>query len=307
VEVQHRILEYSGSPLIGTLKAELDKMGVPYQVTVHGSIGGVELSSIEFTVGESDPLYPHFAELIKKFGFYVQSGVRFSEQEIDEAEWLAVRVGGFQYPQPEDTYMEATYDISSYCPHCGMGAVQNNPFRLKSDFRQNAARFLGLHWVFDEVFVRPEVKSMLEQSAIAGIGFLPPVHHRTGQPIETVYQMIVRTIAEPGLVTDGLQPVTCRDNNEEGFSQRTSGSAHGMSRRLEDYAFCGRVKYHYPTTTMLAFTRSSLEGLPDVAKSYEFIGSGAGAHRLILVTRRFVDLVKRCGVRGMQLTPIRVL
>lgn len=307
MEVRHRILEFSGSARYGILKAELGKIGVPYLLKVHGSIGGVEKSSIEYTVSESDPLYPHFAELIEKYGFWVQTGVHFSEQDIDEAEWFYATVGEFQYPQPEDTYIETTYDISSYCPHCGMGRAQNKPFRLRSDFKQKTARFFGLHWVFDEVFVRPDVKRILEQSAVGDVRFLSPVHHRTGQPIEAVFQMMVGTIAEPGLITEGLPPVTCRENNEEGFPQRTLGETHGISGLLEDYGFCGRVKYHHPTRAVIAFARSSLEGLPDIVKSHEFFGSGAGAHRLILVRRGFVDLIKRHRLRGMGFTPIRAL
>jgi hypothetical protein len=306
MEMRHRILEFSNGPQYGILKAELDKIGARYQIKVLGSVGGVETRSIEFTVGENDPLYPRIAELIEKHGFYVQTGIYYGQQDINEAEWLVAQVGEFQYPQPEDTYIEATYDISAYCPHCGMGAVQNNPFRLRFDFKQRAARLLGLFWVHDEIFVRPEVKSVLEQSQIGDIQFLQPVHHRTGQPIETVYQMIVRTIADPGLLTRGLQPVTCREDNEEGFPQERWGAAHGISRSFEDYTFCDRVKYQYPRTTMIAFARTSLEGLPDIAKSNEYFGSGGAAERLILVSRRFVDLIKRYKLRGLKLTPIRV-
>jgi hypothetical protein len=135
MEIRHRILEFSNSPQYGILKAELDKIGAQYQIKVLGSVGGVETRSIEFTVGESDPLYPRIAELIEKHGFYVQTGVYYSQQDINEAELLMAQVGEFQYPQPEDTYIEATYDISAYCPYCGMGAVQNNAFRLRFDFK----------------------------------------------------------------------------------------------------------------------------------------------------------------------------
>jgi hypothetical protein len=92
MEVRHRIIELSSGDRFRVLKAELDKIGAPYEVKVLGSIGGVETRSIELTVGESDPLYPHIARLIEKHGFYVQAGVHFTEQDIDEAEWLYATV-----------------------------------------------------------------------------------------------------------------------------------------------------------------------------------------------------------------------
>jgi hypothetical protein len=306
MEIRHRILAFSGSAEYGIMKAELERIGAKYEIHVLGSIGGVEHTSLEFTVAKGDPLYPQVAELIERHGFYAQTGVHYSEQEISEAEWLTAEVGEFQYPQPEDTYIEATYDISTYCPHCGIGAAQSSPFRLKSDFQQKRAKFLGLHWVFDEVFVRPEVRAILEELAIGDVRFLHPVHHRTGQPIETVYQMVIRTTARPGLVTEGLQPVACREDNEE-VLQRRAGEAFGLSTDLEQYGFCGRSKYHYPQAKQLAFTRPSLSGLPDIVKSNEYFGSGAEAHRLILVNRRLADLVKRHRFRGLKLTPIRLL
>ena len=77
--------------------------------------------------------HPHVAKLIEKYGFHVQTGVRFSEQDINEAEWLAADVGAFQYPQPEDTYIEATYRRFRLLSSVQNGrCADRNAFRLKS-------------------------------------------------------------------------------------------------------------------------------------------------------------------------------
>ncbi len=219
MEVRHRILEFNSSPKYERLQKELDKLGAAYKIETLGSIGDKEHRSIEFTISESDPLFPVISELIGKYNFYAQVGVYYSQKDIEAAEWVHATVGEYQYPQPEDgfRYLEATYDASDYCARCGMGAVQVRPFRLKCDFKQKSSRFLGLHWVHDEVFVRPEVKAIFEEEQISGIEFSHPVHHKSGENIDSVYQIIAQTIAEAGLVTEGLSTVTCRVNNEESY------------------------------------------------------------------------------------------
>jgi hypothetical protein len=303
MEVRHRILQFNNSPKYEQLRKELDKLGAAYKIEILGSIGGKESRSIEFTVSENDPLFPVISELIEKYDFYTQTGVYYSQQDIEAAEWVYATVGEYQYPQPEDEYRETTYDTSDYCARCGMGAVQVRPFQLKRDFKQKSSRFLGLHWVHDEVFVRPEVKAIFEKANISGVEFSHPVHVKSSEDIEGVYQIAIQTIAEPGLVTEGLSPVTCKVNNEESYVEGVGR----IKNRLGDYPYCSRVKYHFPRTDTIKFRGDSLAGLPDIAKSHEYFGSGAAANRLILMRSRVVKLVKEYKLRGLKFIPIEVV
>lgn len=305
MQIRHRIVEFSGNDEYDVLKAELDRIGACYRVSRTGVVRGVESWALEWAVLETDPLYPQYAKLTENLGLWDQVGVYHSPQEIAQAEWLYAAAGEYQYPQPEDTYIEATYDISAYCAHCGMGARQNNPFRLRADFTQKSA-FLGLHWEHDVLFVRPAVRAGIEPW-LSGIEFLRPVVHQTERPIETVYQLLIPPLDGPGLDTEGLQSVTCVQNNEEAYVQRESGKPFGISGDLTDYAFCGRVKYQYPRTTEITFSRASLSGVPEIVRSVEYFGSGAAAHHLILVSRRVADAIQQNGWRGLKLTPVRVL
>lgn len=305
MQIRHRIVEFSGSDQYDVLKAELDRLGARYRISRTGVVHGVESWALECIVLETDPLYPYYAELAENLGLWDQVGVYHSPQEIAQAEWLYAVAGEYQYPQPEDTYIEATYDISAYCPHCGMGARQINPFRLRTDFTQKSA-FLGLHWEHDVLFVRPAVRAGFEQW-LSGIEFLHPVVHRTERPIETVYQLVIPTLDGPGLVTEGLQSVTCVQNNEEAYVQRESGKPFGISGDLADHPFCGRVKYHHPSTTEITFLRASLAEAPHTVKCIEYFGSGAAAHHLILVSRRMADAIQQNRWRGLKLTPVRLV
>src|SRR4051812_22489908 len=79
----------------------------------------------------------------------------FTKTELDGAEWLQLSaLGHHGYPQPEEGYQEATYNVSDYCPTCGIGGVQSAPFRLRTEFEASHSQIVQLNWVFDEFFLR---------------------------------------------------------------------------------------------------------------------------------------------------------
>jgi len=283
------------------LKIELDKIGATYSLHLLGRIGGKESYSIEFYISENDPRCPYIQDLIIKYQFQVQTGMYYSEQDIASAEWLYANAGEYQYPQPEDgSYLQATYEISNYCMRCGMGATQNRPFRLKMDFKQRTNQFLGLHWVFDEIFIRPIAKSIIEDEGVTGIEYIHPVLDRTSEAVETVFQMKIKTTVRPGMITDDLNTVTCKENNEE-------WKFGGIRKGLEGYPFCGRVKYSYPRRDSIKFRRECFDRIPDIVRSHEYFGTGRAAHQLILVSRKFVDIVTKKKFRGLKFTPISLV
>jgi hypothetical protein len=149
--------------------------------------------------------------------------------------------GHFGYPQPESGYALATYD-STYCDRCGIGGVQRIPFRFRSEPKVRHSQFLQLNWVFDEFFVRPEVEAGLKEAGITGVTFGPALHHSTGRPLETIQQLTISSVLSAALDTVGLQPVTCKPDNEEG----PPWYGGGQPRYSPDYPYCGRVKHHWP-------------------------------------------------------------
>ncbi|MGS2727906.1 hypothetical protein ACU8DI_15295, partial [Psychroserpens sp. BH13MA-6] len=70
--------------------------------------------------------------------------------------WYHIKTEQFGYPQPEDDfgYMELTYEPNIGCPTCHIGIKQNNPFRFRSEPKAKNSQFIGLNWVFDQIFVR---------------------------------------------------------------------------------------------------------------------------------------------------------
>lgn len=289
MEIRHRILQFNNSPKYELLVAEFNRSGCKYKYNENSF-----LSSIEYTFSEHDTYASELLKFAALNEIIVQSVLHYEEQEILSAEWVIAEVGEFQYPQPEDSYIEATYNTQDYCGRCGQGAKQERPFRLKKDFVQSQAKFLGLHWVFDEIFVRPEVRRVFDAHDISGVKYRDVIHNKTSQPISNVLQLDIPILEEQGLVTENLFTVTCNPQNEESYVK-------GLERIKErpGLPYCGRVKYHYPLTEPFMFKASVLKGLPAFVKSHEYFGSGAAAHHFILVHNNVVRLVKEQGLRGL--------
>ena len=256
-------------------------------------------------VDEAHPHWPVIVGLLDKLGLGTHFvWTKFSPKEKREAEWLDLgTTGHFGYPQPEDTYMEATYDTSDYCDRCGIGGRQDRPFRFRKDPKSKKSHFLQLNWVFGEVFVRPEVRIVLTQASARGVGFMNPVVHKTDALIESFTQLRVLHELPPALQTEGFQPVTCRPNNEES----DDGCDGGPKRYPPDTPYCGRRKYHYCVRGMPRFAREAFTEAPDIVKTHEWFGSGGSADQMILVNRRVADLILDHRWRGVELSPVQLV
>ena len=107
--------------------------------------------------------------------------------------WYRILTGQFGYPQPDGDfgYLKATYDLSHACPTCGIGKIQENPFRFRSEPKAKKSQFMGVNWVFDQVFIREEIKEKIVEENIRGISFSRPVIHKSGKAMTSIYQMHV--------------------------------------------------------------------------------------------------------------------
>lgn len=125
--------------------------------------------------------------------------------------WYHIMTGQFGYPQPKDDfgYLELTYESNIGCPICHIGIKQNNPFRFRSEPKARNSQFLGLNWVFDQIFVREPVKSEFEKSGITGVTFSRPIFHKSKKELEYIYQLHVDTILPKSLIEDNLTIEKC--------------------------------------------------------------------------------------------------
>lgn len=297
MKVRHRLIALDSSPTYKSLKQLVEELSLPSATTRYSP-------GLECFIDEDDPLWPEISVLAEKRGIWVQTGVYYEEADIDAAEWVWAIAGEYQYPQPmEGDFRQATYDLRSYCRICGVGAVQDRPFRLARDFRQKSNQFLGLHVVFDVMFLRPPTKRLFESEGITGVTYDHPVLHKTGKPLTSIYQMHVTTLARPGLALQHPPIVTCKRNNEESQASGLRRLRNLFDRR----PFCHRVKYNIPRTEPIAFQADALRELPDIVMSHEYFGSAHAAFRLVLVRSSVVKLVKSHGLKGLKFTPVMLV
>jgi hypothetical protein len=121
--------------------------------------------------------------------------------------------------------------------------------------------------------------------------------------IDSLFQIQILTGLKPGMKTEGLETVTCNENNEESHVRINGGAL----RYSEDYPFCGRVKYHYPNRTPISFSRNCFSGVTDIVKSHEYMGSGGEAHRLVIVSQKIYQLSILNSWRGIYFEPVFII
>ena len=211
--------------------------------------------------------------------------------------WYQIITGHFGYPQPETDfgYIERTYDTSQACLTCNMGLKQKAEFRFRAKPKANHSLFIGLNWVFDQIFVRQEVKDTFEASKISGISFSQPVIHKTGHSIDGLYQLHVDNLIKGGLVTDNLKFEVCelpKDKNLLKFLKaNNSKTALGP--------FCGQVKYNFPQgDNPIKIQKEILADKTDFVRLGYYFGSGGSASQPVLISERVKKLIDKEKWRG---------
>ena len=170
----HRLVVSSAAP--GILE-ELRRLGLEPEV--------VEPIAA-FEVTEDHPAWPTAEQwLATKFASDLV-WTKFSDAELDAAAWLEVGTNFHQlYPQPEDTWMESTYE--NCCQRCcGGNRKQVAPFVVKKEPSWGRNSIFRLYWLGDEFFVKPEL--WRDVFAPLGVGKRDVVNRR-GVVLSSVVQL----------------------------------------------------------------------------------------------------------------------
>ena len=230
---------------------------------------------VGFDVAESDEAWPAVRRWVAMRHPSDFPRTTFSEAEIAAARWLLVMPDWHHgYPQPHADrfgHRDVTYDLTEYCPRCGIGLRQKAPFQMTGEPRWGHRAILQLNWVFDEYFVTPGVwAEVFRPHGVAS----RPVTNRRGTELATVVQLVIEE--EVSLAAARLPAETC-------------GS-------------CGRVKY-------LPVPRGPLPPLAaepagQLVRTREHFGSGARAFRAVIASQELARAVRQAEVRGASFDPL---
>ena len=253
---------------------------------------GVESYFLEFNLYEDESNFEDRFKAVQKFDLFSHIGTEYEKRDYEIAEWFLISTRQYQYPQPEDNYLEKTFDSSNHCEHCGIGKIQNNPFRLKHLPKHKNSQFLGLHWEFEYLFIREEAKNILKKEKIKEIEFSNPVLHKKNIAIDNFYQLHVKKVLPKGLVNYNARLITCKLNNEEDSN---------VDKSLK---YCKRIKYHHPMVGGYVFNKEIFDDEFDIALTAEYFGSGGSANRLTICSKRFKNIIESNKLRGLDFIPI---
>jgi hypothetical protein len=248
--------------------------------------------NLEFFVYEDIFSFEKIQNKLKKFDLYRDLLKEYDKMDMENAQWYIIGTSQYQYPQPEDSYgyRNITFNLDNYCPLCGIGKIQNNPYRLKHEPKQKPNLFWGLHWEYEPIFVREEIKNIFEKEKINRIHFSQPVIHKSNKPIERFYQLHIETILEKGFITDNANTVTCKINNEEGRNKN------------DELKCCGRIKYN--SCRILEFDKKIFSHGNDFCLTNEYFGSGLSAYRRTIISKKIYEIIKKYKLRGLEFEPI---
>ena len=264
-------------------------MRIFHHVMFMGASQGIaELNSLGFDTGEygvvdvaeDDPRWPAVQALIDQFrGTDLFCWTQFAPQELASAKWLLITShwhNGYPMPDEDGGYRRATYDLGAFCPECGVGVRQKAPFRIRGEPKWGRRTVMQLNWVFDEVFVAPELWRMCFQPR--GVGYWPVLDFKKGHELQTVVQLRVDDLLEDEF-----------DLGDHGF---------------EVCPICRRKKYLPFTRGMFPPMRKPLNEVHAI-RVQEWFGSGASARRPILISGEIARQLLEINVRSVDLLPLK--
>ena len=216
-----------------------------------------------------------------------------------------LQTGQSGYPQPASNfeYQQITYKPESGCKTCAIGYEQHQPFRFKSEPRSKNRQFIGLNWVFDQIFVRDVVKTEFEKQQITGVQFSRPLLHKTGEPLATIYQLHIETLLAPALIENHLTQEVCEFPKDPQLVSFLMANDSNLTRG----PYCYKTKYNFPHKRPMVFDASAFDNTPDFVRTSEWCGSGGMACRPILVSEKVKEIITNNQWKGAFLTEVELL
>lgn len=236
---------------------------------------------ITFIIEESDPQWKKISELVEIYGAVNIVETTFTEEEIQNAEWLRLTTTFEQgYPQPQKYWPFKQSNLEIICSNCAVYR-QIAPMRLSKEPSLGKNSFMSLIWG-GEVFCTSEVILGLESIRAKGYEARDVIIHKTNQPSEKIYQLYVPGMAKPGLVLEDEWP-------------------------RKSCTMCGTIKYYPHTKGIMNIQRKALIPGLDFIVTYEWFGHGLLAWREMLVSNRVAKMILDQGWQGVRFKVVNLV
>ena len=290
----------------------LEKYSIKYEYEEENNVLGFHWSLIFFLYDDMvsfDKIY----NTIKPYEFVELLSNEFDKNEMNNAEWYEIVAPSCQYPQPDDdwSYYKFTFDTKKWCPYCNVGKIQNNPYRLLKKPKQKSTQFWGLFWEAEALFCGEAIKNIFERENIQGIHFIQPVNKR-GIPFEGYYQIIMETVLDKGFIPINRKAILCDEKTYHKEDYQTIietvfkdfiPTNREMVLCDEKTHHCGKVKYE-PAVGGNNFDKNIFSAKVDFCLSNEWFGSGWQADRLIIISKKVYEIIKKNKFKGLIIEPI---
>jgi len=220
--------------------------------------------------------------------------------------WYHITTKQVGYPQPENAfgYVNKTYDTSNACLTCKNGLRQKDEFRFLTEPKATKIHLFGLHWVFDQVFIKTEVRDIFEKEKITGIEYTQPVIHKSSLPLHGFYQLRVENLISTGLYTENLTTEVCelpRDKKMLTFLKANRS-------KLAEGPFCGQVKYNFPQgQNCIKLKAEALNNKTDFVRLDYNFGSGGNSNKPIIISERVKRIIEKENWKGAYFQKIELV
>lgn len=269
MKIVHRV--GLGMDLAKRKALEALRVRLPREISMPG--GGYPF--IYFDIDESHPSWTRVRDLIERWGASDVLRTEFSADEINNAHWLEITAQHRGFPQPDPDsfgYLKATYDLTDWCNLCGIGKVQNAPFRIEGEPNWARVGVFQLVWVYDELFVSKKVwESIFRPLGIPG----RLVCDKEGNELQTVVQLDIEDSVD--IDVSGIELSKCEK--------------------------CGRAKYLPIARGM--FPALTNQPSRDLVRTRVNFGSGGQASMRIIGSQALWMTLVREHMRGLSVRPVR--
>lgn len=220
----------------------------------------IKLGHYVFQIEEND-IYFQLKGQFDRWGVSDWVGTAFDKSDLKNSDYLSILSKWFNdYPQPENNYLEASYDLSNYCSACGAGKVQKAPLRLKKEPNWGKKQTFSLNWIFDEIFVRKEYYERMFKPL--GVESIEVKLHKKDIPSESTVQLKI-PISNSELELSGCTYSECET--------------------------CRRKKY-FPVTKGF-FPKLTVDVTQPIFKTQEYFGSGVAADKKLMISQELYQIL----------------